>query len=373
MTVEHHHEQHFLLNRNLDELYVSVAIRAFAYALIGIFIPIYLYELGYSLRVIFLFFAGYSFVRGAMKVPAVKFGARYGFRHMILLTVPLTIIAFLMLYSLPQYHWPLWLITIIYGVATSFYWVGYHFDFATSSNRQNRGAQVGLARIIQTLVSAASPFVGGLILLHYGFSTLFILGSGLLFLSAFPLFLSPDKYEKIDIHFKEIWKEQASWEALSFVAWGIERGVLLFVWPIILFIQLGNFEEVGFVASVSLGASVITTVLVGVFINRRPRTFLRVGAVFSSFSWVLRGMATTVLQFSFVDVFYGISRIFVDIPFDTISMDKANTTSKIRFIVFRGSIVHFSRAAFFIGLAIWGDLAIGLFTSAAGVLLHFFL
>lgn len=373
MAIEHHHEHHFLLNRELDELYISIAIRSFAYALISIFIPIYLYELGYSMRALLLFFAGYSFVRGVTKIPAVKFGARFGFRHMILLTVPLTIISFLMLYSLPIYHWPLWTISLVYGVATSFYWVGYHFDFATSSNKQNRGKQVGLARMVQTLGGALSPFFGGIILVNFGFSTLFILGSVLLFISALPLLMSPDKHEKIDVHFKQIWKEQASREALSFAAWGIERGVLLFVWPIALFISLGNFEEVGFVTSVSLGASVVTTAFVGRLVNRSPRTFLRAGSIASSIAWSLRWIATTVAQFSFIDVFYGIARVFVDIPFDTISMDKANTTSKIRFIVFRGSIVHFTRAAFFVGLAFWGDLAIGILTSSAGVLLHFFL
>lgn len=373
MAAEHHHEHHFLLNRELDELYVSIALRSFAYALISIFIPIYLYELGYSIQTLLLFFAAYSFVRAAVKIPAVKFGARFGFRHMILLTVPLTIASFLMLYSLPIYNWPLWMIAIIYGLATSFYWVGYHFDFATSSSRQNRGKQVSLARMIQTLGSATSPFFGGLILVKFGFPTLFVVGSILLFLSAFPLFLSPDRHERIDVHFKKIWKEQASWEALSFVAWGIERGVLLFVWPVALFMHLGNFEEVGFVASISLGASVVTTALVGSFTDRKPRIFLRAGSIASSIAWSLRAVATTVAQFTFIDIFYGIARVFVDIPFDTISMDKANTTSKIRFIVFRGSIIHFTRAAFFVGLAFWGDLVIGLLTSSAGVLLHFFL
>lgn len=373
MVLEHHHEQSFLLNRELNELYISVAIRAFAFALINVFIPIYLFELGFSLKMILVFFAGYSLVRAAAKIPAVKFGARFGFKHMILFSVPLTLIAFLLFYALPGHPWLLWLIVFVYGIATSFYWVGYHFDFATSSNHKNRGMQVGFAKVAQIFGAAIAPFIGGVVLTFFGFHMLFIIGAVLLFCSAIPLFFSADSHEQVDVHFSHILHEQLSWESLSFVGFGIERGVLLFIWPIVLFSILGDVEQVGFVASLSLIASVVTTIFVGKFVNRNPRKFLRIGSILSSFGWAFRSFATSIGQLAIVDLFYGMSRVFVDVPFDVLSMDKATKTNKLRFIVFRGWVMHISRAVFLLALVPWSDTIIAILSGAGGVLLHFFL
>jgi hypothetical protein len=47
----------------LSELYTSMLIRSLATSLIGLFVPIYLYKLGYSVRSIFLFFIIFFSVR----------------------------------------------------------------------------------------------------------------------------------------------------------------------------------------------------------------------------------------------------------------------------------------------------------------------
>jgi len=55
---EHHNFLHFLKNRELNELYATMAIKSFSISLIGIFIPIYLLNLGYTLQSVFSFLCG---------------------------------------------------------------------------------------------------------------------------------------------------------------------------------------------------------------------------------------------------------------------------------------------------------------------------
>ena len=47
---------HYFKNKEMDELYVSIGIKALAQSIIQIFIPIYLYKLGFSISTIALYY-----------------------------------------------------------------------------------------------------------------------------------------------------------------------------------------------------------------------------------------------------------------------------------------------------------------------------
>ena len=47
MDVQKH--LHILKNKEIDELYVNIGLRAFALALVSVFIPIFLLDLGFNL------------------------------------------------------------------------------------------------------------------------------------------------------------------------------------------------------------------------------------------------------------------------------------------------------------------------------------
>jgi len=73
----HNHFLHFLHNRELNELYASIALRSFALSMIGIFIPIYLLQEGYSLASVLIFFAVVTGIHAFGVFPAAKFSSRF--------------------------------------------------------------------------------------------------------------------------------------------------------------------------------------------------------------------------------------------------------------------------------------------------------
>ena len=86
----HHqpHIFHFFKNKELNELYLSIAVRSFALSVIGIFIPIYLLQQGIPLAQVLIFFA---IVTGTMTVctlPVAKLASRFGFKHLIYYSKP---------------------------------------------------------------------------------------------------------------------------------------------------------------------------------------------------------------------------------------------------------------------------------------------
>ena len=90
----HHHFFYFLRNRELNELYFSIAIKSFAVALISVFIPIYFYQVGYPLSYIFLFYAIWSLTHAVLSIPAAKISAKFGLKHTIFFSMPFLIFSF---------------------------------------------------------------------------------------------------------------------------------------------------------------------------------------------------------------------------------------------------------------------------------------
>src|SRR3989344_8337303 len=139
------HFFHFFKDRELNELYVSISIRSFALSLIGVFVPIYFYLIGYSLTSIFFFYMLLSLFHIVFSIPIAKISSKFGIKHLIGLSVPFLIIFFFLLYSIETFNWPLPILSVFAGLSTAMFWLPYHIDFAKFSDRKNRGKEIGFS------------------------------------------------------------------------------------------------------------------------------------------------------------------------------------------------------------------------------------
>ena len=93
------------LRHEIFELYTSVAIRNFAFSMIAIFEPLYLYELYNSISIVFLYYAVVYTIYLFVLPFGAKAAAKYGFEHCIFYSVPFAILFFLSLSQVPNYGW----------------------------------------------------------------------------------------------------------------------------------------------------------------------------------------------------------------------------------------------------------------------------
>ena len=131
------HFFHFFKNRELNEMYVSISIRSFALSLIGVFVPIYFYLIGYSLVSIFFFYMLQSLAQIIFSIPIAKISSKFGIKHLMGLSVPFLIVFFFLLYSIETFNWPLPLLSVFAGLSTAMFWLPYHIDFAKFIDRKN--------------------------------------------------------------------------------------------------------------------------------------------------------------------------------------------------------------------------------------------
>lgn len=367
------HHLHFLKNRELNELYISVAIKSFALSMVSIFIPIYLLELDYSLVTVFIFFAVLNASHALFIVPAAKISSKYGFKHAIFFSIPILIIFYLGLYTLEQFHWPLYLLAIIFGINSALYWIGYHIDFSIFSDKKDRGKEVGVAKIATSVFYVLGPIIGGFILTYIGFQVLFVAVSVLLLASVIPLFFSKDIHDSIQFSTKEIFKGQKIRNTIVFAGHGIERGISLVIWPIFIFYSiLNDFTTLGLVSSISLLFSLFFVFIIAKFSDIRRKLVLKIGSILNAIIWGVRFFVKTTLQVFIVDSFYGISQTLISIPFDALSYDKANESNIVKFIIFREITIQGGRIILFIIMAIIATLTISFFFGGGASLLYLF-
>ena len=368
------HYLHYLKNRELNELYISVAIKSFAVSMISIFIPIFLLKLNYSFTSVLIFYVILNATHALLVVPATKISSKYGFKHSILYSIPILIMFYLALFTLEQFNWPIYLLAVIFGVSNSLFWMGYHVDFSTFSDEKNRGKEVAIAKIVNLIFHALGPVIGGLILTLIGFKALFATVSTLLIASAIPLFFSKDIHEPIRFSIKEIFKGQKLKNTLVFAGHGIESGVSTVLWPIFIFFTiLNNFTILGLVSSLSILFSLGFVFIVAKFSDIHRRLILKIGSIMNALIWSIRFFIKTTFQVFIIDSFYGVSQTLIHIPFDALSYDKANKSNIVKFIMFREIIIQTGRVMLFLIMTVIATLTTSfLFGGGASLLYLFF-
>jgi MFS family permease len=308
MPDTHRNLFHFL-NRELSEMYMTVAIRAFAISLISVFIPIYLLQEGFSLRYVFLFYSILCFVHALFSHIATKLSTKIGVKHSILISMPF-LIGFYILLQFVGNSWVFYITPIIGGIQGALFWVNFHMDFAVFSTKKIRAKQISGYAVVCLILSALGPLLGGFLLLYFNFNVLFIIVSFLLLFSTIPLFASGESYVHADYSFKKVGEviKKLGWKGLTgFVGYGMILCSAVFL-PVLLFFTLKTYLNVGAIVSLTLFFGIISTFFVGRLADRFGNgKVLRIGSLFTFVGWSLIAFFQTVLSVIGLNLFLGLT------------------------------------------------------------------
>lgn len=348
-----------LSNRELNEFFLSLAIRFLALGMIGIFIPVYfLYELNISLKFVMYFFIFYAISFSVLSVIAATISSRIGFKHSILLSIPFQITFLLLLLLLENFKIPLALVAFTGALASSFYWISHHADLVSFTMKKRRGREVGITFFIIRVATLAGPFLGGLILTYFNFITLFIIGSFLLLVSTVPLFMSKEFYTPKKFSFKHIFdlKRQKVKDAIAFIAQGAGMGAGKVIWPLFIFSILGAYFSLGLIGTTAAFISSNASLIVGNIADKvGRRNTLRVGSFAASLLWFVRILVKNVLHVYIITLFTFLIDIS-NVPMDTLSYTKARYSGRpIEYLVFREILLNIGKALSFTFLLIVGS------------------
>lgn len=335
--------KHWISDRR--ELYANRLLQHLAISLIGIFIPAYLLELGYSLLEVLVFVGVYYVSMGGFSFLGAYTEGRLGVKHAISISTPLFIIFFITLFSLdPSKNMPmtipLFFVAALYGLAQQIYWQPINLEFAKSSDSKDRGKEVGYLQSLPAFSSLIAPLIGAFVLSipALGFTGLFALVCTILVLSIIPLFLTPDLKPTI----KYTWIDVFSRCHLDFLDPFAAKGVLFattgFIWPIhVYYVLNGNLLALGAAGSAISAGLIIFDVIIGRFCDKvDKKKIMLVGGLLTTLSIVYAFFVSSVVDVIIVSFLLGLSIELIGIPLYTAACDRANKEDSMEFFIFRG-------------------------------------
>lgn len=314
-------------------LYTGKTIVMIASGLLGLFLPIFIYELfGQSFQYAALFFAFGYFLYMVFVIWGAKFLNKFGFRRSLRLSAFLGAFYYTIFYFLKEdnliYLLPLAIITLL--TYRLFYWLPYHVDFAKFTSRRNRGRQIATIRATREIMGIILPIAAGFIISRFSFDVLFIMAVILFLISAIPYLNIPRTREKFTWTFLETWRNFFSKKCrktiLAFVAVGAEDATVIVIWPIFIFQLLeGNYLQVGALSTFIIAVTVILNLTLGRALDKKvpKEKMLKLGSIFYSSGWIIKIFISTAFQIFAAGVYHSLVRIFTRMPFDTLAYESA--------------------------------------------------
>lgn len=340
------------------QLFISKRlIHGAATALLGIFVPIFIYETtGQHFYIVGGYYALLSLLYVLFLVPGMKFINKLGFsRSLIVGGLASVLIYSFMFFMTPENFWvilPFLTVSII--VFRIFHWVPYHVDFAMFTKAGERGRQVSLSFATIAFMGVIGPIMAGFIIKHAGYNALF--GTAVILLMAATVSYSfvPETNTRFTWTYaqtiKKIFSKNLKGISLGEFANGAEVAFTLYVWPIFLYRLLdGDVFEIGALSTVIVAVTIVLQIFVGKYLDKKGDNkikTLKTGSVLYALGWILKIFIFSAAQVFFVGLYHNIVKIFTKTPFTAIIYDMSADQGRYvdEFTVVREMTGHTGRA-----------------------------
>lgn len=171
------------------ELYASRMLRMAALYMAGAFMAIYLFQIGYSIAQIALFWAGFYLFKVVAALPSAAVVGKIGPKHAIMVSNLLYIPAMIGFVLLPAVGpWMLLPVLVLEGLSAGMYSIAYTIDFSKVKSMEHAGKEIAYMNMIEKLTVAISPVIGGALAFFFGPQVVIALAAVLFALAAVPLF-----------------------------------------------------------------------------------------------------------------------------------------------------------------------------------------
>lgn len=286
----------------LSELYTSVFLRSLALNVVGIFVPIYLYRLGYGLTDICLMYACWFALRPLWAYLSARYIARFGPKHAMALGV-IAHIAFLsLLLSIERMQWPLFIIAGIGSFAVCSYVMAYEVDFSKVKHQAHGGKELGYVHIFTKIGTIVGPLLGGVLATLTSPEYTIAVAMFAMLGSLVPIFMSAEPTRiRQRLEYAHFPFRRHKHDFISALFLSVDGGASLIVWPlflgVVVFTGSDAFAAVGILTALGTVVALIAIKMIGRLIDdHQGGLLLRAGVVLNSAVHFCRAFVATPLQ-----------------------------------------------------------------------------
>ncbi len=325
------HKLHINLPKDIFALLTNRLLFRLGFGLIGVFLPIFFYQLFNSSLYAVLFIYIILYTIGVFVTPiSSKFLNIIGIKHLMRLAVLPAALAIAALYFADEY--PVYAVAgfiIAIALYRAAYWVPYQTDLGHFLGHKDVGIHLAIYRNILQVMNAITPLIGGLLIAIFEFKNVFVFASVVLFATFIPIHFVKQVYERYAWGFIETFKHLFAHKnralVYAYAADGAQGIISSIVWPIFIFELLnGNYASVGFITSLTTIAILLLNVVVGKFIDRAGRDkVLKYSTIFSATGWLVKVFVDSAFQIFITDTYHRIGRAANRMTFDSSTYEQA--------------------------------------------------
>lgn len=336
-------------NKELNLFCASRFIRAIGSELIGLFVPIYLYGLGYPVYSIILFYWLWAFYFVVFSCLGARIISKIGLKRAMLFSAVFKIVYLLGLRYIAGSTFLFWFLPFVHSCTGLFDVFAYHLIFLRNSEVFNRGKQLSFIRAMVMLAGIITPAIGGYLIFYYNFNLLYAVGAMITLISTIPLFLTKEVYEKMHFTYKALFREIVARRnvhiTVSYSGYAIEFLVGWVIWPVFMFVILGTTKETGLAVTISTIAAFLVLFIVGKLTDGWDKLkLLKIGTLLYCLGWLGRIFATSYSRIIYTSSFKKLAEKVLHIPWSTFSYDIASKRKDgFLFFVYKEVVFKLSR------------------------------
>lgn len=337
---------------------LSVWLHTFSRALIAVFIPIFILQIGYSLQEVIIYYLIYNIMDLPFNFMARWFVQKIGARWVIIIGSIFSLAFFASLYALGPNEWGLLLLIALFAALyDAFYWIAHiYFFLKCSKNDKNIAKDASFQLIIKRVASIIAPALGAAVIVLFDRQVLIIVSMVFLVASIIPLFKLKkieDKPVKKSKGFNEFFKKwSVSRDYLMAGFWSMHCAAESIIWPLFIFVSLSSIQSVAMLPIIVSFTTIIFIYFVGQISKKKRNTLIIIGSAAIAFMWIMRIMIHSNLFYYTSVLLVGLFSIFISIPLYSSIYEKGEKMDALSTSTYRNATHMFFKVIIFTILAL---------------------
>lgn len=306
-------------------LYFNRLLIQIGIGIFGLFGVIFLFEqFDSSVEQVLMFYVAFYGVLLVMNHMSAKLIHIFGMRNMMI-----TSIIFLVGSILSLFFWDfnpfLFLITYFITAALykMLYWVPYHIEFASFTDKKTRGKQMAVFENVSEIFLGILPIVGGFLIAYQGYQVAFLLSAIIITFSVVPLFFLRETKETYTWSslklIREFFDKDNRPMVIASIGNGLQGAVGMVIWPIFIFILLdGSYSSVGAVTSFTIIVLIVIRFFAGNLIDTIGKTkVIRFSSLADMTGWIAKVFIESATGIFLVHTYHQFGRAVQRLSFNS--------------------------------------------------------